>query len=50
VRHPDVVHNEYILDQIATLNEDLSLREYGEPVPESFLHRRGKGPQQDEER
>jgi hypothetical protein len=47
VRHPDVVHNEYILDQMAKLNEGMSLEEYGEPVPESFLNRRGKGPKQD---
>jgi len=33
VRHPDVIHNEYILDQMARLNEGLSLAEYGEPVP-----------------
>ena len=47
VRHPDVVHNEYILDQMAKLNESLTIEEYGEPVPDSFLERRGKGPRQD---
>jgi hypothetical protein len=48
VRHPDVVHNEYILDQMAKLNEGVSLEEYGEPVPDSFLNRRGKGTKQEE--
>lgn len=43
VRHPDVVHNECILDQIAGLQGALSPEEYGEPVPNSFLSRRGKG-------
>lgn len=39
---PEVLENEAILDQLAALNEGLTLEEYGEPVPESFLHRRGK--------
>lgn len=40
---PDVIHNRAILDQIATLTEEAGLAEYDEPVPESFLQRRGKG-------
>lgn len=37
---PEVAENEAILDQMTALNEGLTLEEYGEPVPESFLHRR----------
>jgi hypothetical protein len=46
VRHPEVVHNEAILEQLAELNDGTSLEEYGAPVPESFLNRRGKGPKE----
>lgn len=42
VTDPDILENNAILDQLAALNEDLSLEEYGAPVPESFLTRRGK--------
>ncbi len=41
-RHPERIENEAILDQIAELHEGMSLEEYTEPVPESFLDRRGK--------
>lgn len=40
--HPDEIHNRAILEQLAALNEGMTLEEYGEPVPESFLKRRGK--------
>lgn len=40
--HPDELANNAILDQLAELNEGMSLEEYSAPVPDSFLHRRGK--------
>lgn len=39
---PIILANNEILDKIAELNEDLTFEEYIAPVPESFLHRRGK--------
>lgn len=45
---PEIVENEAILDEIAKLQEDISLEDYGAPVPESFLKRRGKGVNQQE--
>lgn len=39
---PIILANNEILDEIAELNEDLTFEEYIAPVPESFLHRRGK--------
>ena len=41
-RHPDVLHNESILDQLAQLNEGMSQEEYAAPVPADCLQRRGK--------
>lgn len=40
---PDIVENQAILDEMAKLNEGMSVEEYGAPVPPSFLNRRGKG-------
>ncbi len=39
---PDVLANNAILDQLAELNQGMPLAEYSAPVPDSFLHRRGK--------
>ena len=44
VQHPDIVHNEAVLLQLAQLSAGVPLEEYGAPVPDSFLQRRGKEP------
>ncbi|MBI3229797.1 MAG: hypothetical protein HYZ45_06355 [Burkholderiales bacterium] len=38
---PEIQENNAILDQLAELNEGLTLEEYAAPVPESFLKSMG---------